>query len=826
MKILESLKLFGPNRRSEQTVFEVWLALTDDESREFDSASAEVNRRVLSELERLGADETASQAVAALLTGSPAQRYAALVGRIALALQRLAGHGVAFQATYPASDSNVACFAVEYEHGDDGLEAINLAIRLLEELFPKIVLGTTENARPFSEGLESYLSDAPAHLLPRDTQDIIAAAAAWDIPCVKLDRDPYEGVSGEFRIRPNGLLKLGHGCFQKVLDGTFPVLSGDDLAALAHDRARVRQVLQAHGAPLPDGQVCMTSRQAQRAGSDIGYPAVVKPLRFNRARHYGRVSATVHDATALQQAARACLQHSPGLLVEAFVPGRSWCALMADGKLVALLALEDSVAVADSGQELHVETRQWLEALAGHVGTPLLSVTLISDDATAPLGQSGKVVNLNVAPELDGLLDGSAFDSRRIRRAAVKGLIRSLFPEGSRARIPIVAVTGTNGKSTVCAMAARIMQQAGLRVGRAGTTGLYLDDEMLSYGDFSGGKGHHRILESSEVELAVLEAARGAASGFGLMFDACNVSVCTNVSNDHLGERGIETVDEMAELKRFIVQRARDAVVLNADNVYSAGMLPHLKGRSAWLVSECRRLDDMKAEFGNSVGFCLAESRDDSEWVVLHHGGRSEPVIRVGDIPATLDGLARFNVSNALQAIAAGFAMGATVQQIRAAMSGFANDFRTNPGRLNFYERHPFRVLFDYAHNDDSFRALRSVVDAMEVAGRKILVFARRGSVTDEELIGLGEILADGFDIFIAYDHRKRGGRQPGETSALLKRGLVLQGAPEDNVIESSMEQAVQEALNLARPGDLLVVATTTEGLMREWELITQFRPQ
>ena len=201
------------------------------------------------------------------------------------------------------------------------------------------------------------------------------------------------------------------------------------------------------------------------------------------------------------------------------------------------------------------------------------------------------VITSNASPVFDqDLLDRS-----------VAGLVRHLFPEGTPSRIPLVSVTGTTGKTTTCTLIERIMHTAGYETARAGTTGLFRNGEWLEFGDMSGGLGHHKVLESPEVQLAVLETARGAATGVGLAFDACEVTVCTNVSAEHIGLRGIETVADMAELKEFIVQRARGAVVLNADNAYSAGMLPRLTGRQAWLVSAERTGADLLAEQGDGV---------------------------------------------------------------------------------------------------------------------------------------------------------------------------------------------------------------------------------
>lgn len=823
MKLLELFKLYGPNRRCEQTAIEVWLRLTPDESRRFEARAGAHQSRIIERLAEAGVDITPDHPLKAALEGAGVRQYAALLARIALALQQHAGHLVAFQATYPASDPDVCCLVVEYEHGDAGVESIRLAIRLLEEEIPEILLGEEEDKsqQAFSESLGDYLQAAPAQRLPRQSQDIIDAATRLDIPVVKLDRDPYEGLSGECRICLNGMLKLGHGCRQRVIDGTFPVDSHEMLAAMARDHAAMRQALESLGAPLPPARICTTTRQAVRAAQEIGYPIVIRPRSIIRTGQTDASREPLGDRTAVTEAARTLIKTSPGLIVEAPAPGRVYMAILAGGDLVAVLEVRKGVAAADVSPAIPGETRDWLTGLIGRLGVPMMTVIWAGTDLAEPLVKSARFLDLDVAPSLDGVLPGSGpLPADHIRERAAEGLVRHLFPNGTPARIPIVSVTGTNGKSTVCAMIARIMQEAGHRVGRAGTTGLYLDNQLQEAGDFSGGKGHHRILESREIDFAVLETARGAATGFGLMFDHCELAVCTNVSADHLGERGIDTVDQMAELKLWIVQRARDSVVLNADNAYSAAMLPKLPGRKAWLVSERDGAEKLRARFGTGVGLCVAQPLDGEEWICLFDRDRQIPVMPVAEIPSTLGGFARFNVSNALQAVAASCQMGVHVEVIRKALAKFTNDFENSPGRLNFYDDLPFKVLFDFAHNNEGHRALRSVVDGMRVAGRKVLLLRRRGNTSDEELFGLTCVVASGYDLFVCCDHGKLMGRTPGEVPALLRKGLVRNGIDEACVIEADKKEAIDVALRLCRPGDFLVITTTTETLHEDWALI------
>lgn len=772
MKIIDSYKLIGPNRRSERTVVEVWIELTENELEQLGTRSAELLDSVLARLSELG---IASNSEPGALTGSGTQQYAAVFCHVALAIQQHAGHRVSFQATYPCPQPGRAIFAVEFEQGEAGLEAVRIANILLEEVFPAIGLDEDEHQdpKPFEDELRAYLQAAPEQLLPQQTQDIIDAAERLDIPWVKLDRDPYEGLTGDFRVRPNGMLKLGHACLHRVIDGSFPIDAPPALAQLVHDRMAARQALHVLGAPLPSSQ----PGAGQSGEEDLS--------------------------------------------------GRTFQALLGNGELLGVFALDAGVAIEDVTAATHDSTRLWLTGLIRKLGVPLLTVRFVSEDMTLPLGQAGHVAGMNVAPGLDDFLpvDGN-FPCEAIRRRAAESLLRNLFPEGQPSRVPLISVTGTNGKSTVCTMISRVMQQQGYAVGRSGTTGIYHNDDQLESGDFGGGKGHHRVLESPDVNLAVLETARGAVSGLGLSYDHSDVSVCTNVSPDHLGERGIETVAQMAELKQFIVNRARKAIVLNADDQYCTGMLPHLEDRQLWLVSEKLTSGELQEQFGKKIKFCTAEITDDAEWISLHDETASVPVIPVNEIPATFNGVARFNVSNAMQAVAAGFAMGASIANIRKALSGYVTDYKTSPGRLNFYDELPFRVLFDFAHNDESHRAILQIIDQEKPAGRKILCFSRRGNSLDEHTIDMAAVVAGGYDDYICFENPYMFWRQPMEVPPILRQGLIQHGVDPSRIQLAGTDEAMQKALDMCREGDLLVFCTTTPHIERDWAELTSYTPE
>jgi len=288
MKLLEDLMLFGPNRRSEKTLIELWLELSQDECRLMQASAVEIRERVVAILNKHGLSLSPDHPLCQKPVGTPAEMYAWLIAGIILALQQHAGHRVGILALYPVSLERGACITVEYEHDDSGDDARELAFHLLSELEPGIELTPEliENYRGFPVHFDEYMESAVASVLPRDSQFIIDAAARLDIPCVKLERAPYAGLKGSFRVRPNGLLKLGHACRQQVIDGSFCIQRNSSLAPLLTNRQEVHRLLVQVGARVArqdtQFQNCITSERAVGVADRIGYPVVIKPLNAVR----------------------------------------------------------------------------------------------------------------------------------------------------------------------------------------------------------------------------------------------------------------------------------------------------------------------------------------------------------------------------------------------------------------------------------------------------------------------------------------------------------------------------------------------------------------
>jgi len=448
----------------------------------------------------------------------------------------------------------------------------------------------------------------------------------------------------------------------------------------------------------------------------------------------------------------------------------------------------------------------------------MMALDVVTTDIGRPLDETGgAIVDADFAPEIDQLLPQSSALATR----AAEAFVRWLYPTGSTSRIPVVAVTGTNGKTTTCHMISRIMKVFGHHTGKVCTSGIYIDEQFIESGN-SG--AHHYLFEKPGIDFVVLEEYFGRIARAGFPFSRTDVAVCTNVTKDHLGRIGIHTLEEMTELKRAVMVRARDGVVLNADDANCLAMLPHLTARKTCLVSSKLDMQQIKPLCSTASSFCVLEQIDERSWIVIHDEGNIHPLIAVDDIPATFSGQARHNTCNAMSAAAACFLSGADVISINEGLSSFEMGFRSTPGRLNIYDDLPFQVIMDFAHNEDSFHQLCKYIDQQEVAGKKIVMMSVSGDRQDDDVIAAAAEMAGYFDHYICRNYPDKRGRPLESIPDLSKEGL-LQGGVEEHAISmvTDASEAIQISLDLADKGDLLVLLVSETEIDSIWEQVTSF---
>jgi cyanophycin synthetase len=466
----------------------------------------------------------------------------------------------------------------------------------------------------------------------------------------------------------------------------------------------------------------------------------------------------------------------------------------------------------DRTDDIHPENAMIARRAAGALGLDVAGIDFIAPDITrSVLETGGGIVEANAAPGFRMHLQPSEGRPRNVARP----VIDMLFPRRTPSRIPILAITGTNGKSTTTRMVAHIVRASGCTVGFTSTSGVYLNDERVLAADASGPKSARMILRDPTVDVAVLETARGGILREGLAFDRCDVGAVLNVTADHLGLKGIDTVEDLAWVKSVVIEAVdRDGwSVLNADDEHCYAMRRRAGGRICWFSLQGG--DDMPANVSRHIArggtAVVREPAPGGGEIVVWEAGDRLPLMSAGEIPATLRGVAEFNVANALAAVAITYCHGVSPPQIRKALSTFASSFEQTPGRLNVYDGHGFRVVLDYAHNPAGLTALGAVVNKMRPQyGRAIGMVSIPGDRRDEDIREVGAIAAGMFDDLVFRERPDSRGRPSGEVLRLLREGALSTGFPADRIHQLMQEpDATEASLRAAKPGDLVVLLPT-----------------
>ncbi len=847
MKILEHRALRGPNYYSRYVAIYMRLDIGELEDRPSDTVPDIVDRLV-ELVPTLQEHRCSVGRPGGFLERVERGTWAGhVVEHLSIELQNLIGFSVGYGKTVDSYEPGI--YNVVYRYRDEacGLAAGVEAVDIVERLFN----GQDVDMEAVIDRLKAIRD---AHMLGPSTGSIVEAAKRRDIPFQRLsEENSYVQLGhGHLQERIQATVTwrsslIGYGIaddknwtkqilgdagipvprgqvcysFEEALDAAnyigYPVVAkplvgnhgrgvttdiadddalreGYDAAYYRHDTVVVEKYVKGedHRLLVIDGKLVAAARRRPAHVIGDGKSTLLQLIeRENEDPRRGVGHENLLTQIAIdEQTQRLIAQH--GLTLESVIPVDDIVYLKSTANL------STGGTATDITDDVHPEVHYAAERIARLIGLDIIGIDLLAETLTRPLEeQSAAVVEVNAGPGFRMHLSPTHGEGRDVGGH----VIDMLFPEGSNGRIPITAITGTNGKTTTVRLISHMLRHAGRKVGMACTGAIEVDNHVIMRGDYSGPQAASIVLREPTVEHAVLEVARGGIMRRGLGFDECDVGVMLNVASDHLGEREIHTLDELARCKSVVIDAVRvgGTAVLNADDPRCLEAQEWARGDVVFFTMDPDSRVVRQHVRNQGVAFTVH-----NDAIVMRHGHVEAEVIPVGDVPITFDGHASFNVANSLAAAAAGYGLGLSIADIQMGLQTFHPTTGQNPGRTNLIEADGVRVLIDYGHNVPALEALAELVGSFTV-NRRISVASAPGNRRDEDLAALGAQLAAMHDVLFICEPDPRG-RPVGQAADLLRKGA--EASSSDCRVQVVLEErdAVGSALDEASEGDLLVL--------------------
>jgi cyanophycin synthetase len=799
---------------------------------------------------------------------------------VAIELQNVAGEDVTFGKTRSISDDRPGVYSVVYEYAqkEEGIAAGELALKLLNSLLPEDLRtpGNLPDGWEWESARDDFIRYAQRRALGPSTASLVRAAEERNIPWLRLNQQSLVQFGhGKYQQRiqatvtgktphiavelasdkeeTNKILgslglpvprqelvssqtdalkaarKLGGPVVLKPYNGNHGRgitidISGDDEireafnAAREHSRSVIVETFQPgddHRLLVINGELVAATKRTP--GHVVGdgsstIAQLVEVVNQDPRRGVGHEKVL----TRLELDAQA------NLMMERVGYGAD--SVPKPGEVVYLRStanLSTGGTATDVTDIIHPDNRDMAVRAVRAIGLDVGGVDFITPNiAESYKSIGGAICEVNAAP---GFRMHVA-PSEGTPRDAAGPVIDMLFPPGSPARVPIAAITGTNGKTTTARMLAHIAKMAGYTPGLTTTDGVYIDGQRTVEGDMTGPVSARMVLSDPQIDLAVLETARGGLLRAGMGVRHVDVGAVLNVASDHLGLKGIDTLEQLAEIKRVVVEVARDCAVLNADDPNVLKMSAYTDAKTICYVTMNPSHALVREHIRAGGRACALEAGVNGHMITLYDKGSHIPLMWTHLVPATLEGRALHNVQNAMVAAAMAFSLGIKLDAIRQGLRTFDTTFFQAPGRMNVYSEHPFKVLMDYGHNAHAVGMMADLAQRLDASGRRIVVLAGPGDRRDEDLHAIASAVAGKFDHYIARRDDALRGRDGDEVPRIIADALRELGVAEEAIsIIPDEQQAVDAALRMGQPGDLVLVFA--DALTRSWKQITKFTP-
>jgi cyanophycin synthetase len=797
---------------------------------------------------------------------------------VAIELQNIAGERVTFGKTRSVEGRpGVYMVVFEYEQQDVGMEAAELALALIRDLLPAELRGDDVPPFDWSQAHDDYIRYAQRRALGPSTAALVYAAEERGIPWIRLnqysliqfgygkhrqriqatitsktphiavelasDKEETNRILGDLGlpVPQQRLVQSEEGAVRAATSIGLPVVikpynanHGRGVSIHLDTEAKVRAAFHEaqkhsrsvivesfitgldHRMLVIDGELVAVSRREPGKVTGDGVHTVEELVNVvNQDPRRGIGHEKVLTRIELDHQADQCLA----------AMGYDRATVPAAGEDVYLRKtgnLSTGGTATDVTDTVHPDNIEMAVRAVRAIGLDVGGADFLTTDISQSYKDTGGAIcEINAAPGFRMHMAPSEGTPRDVAGRTID----MLFPAGTSSTIPIAAVTGTNGKTTTARMLAHIHKLCGRQVGLTTTDGVYIDAQRTVPGDMTGPVATRMVLSDPSVDVAVLEVARGGLLRAGMGVRHVDVGAVLNVQADHLGLRGIDTVEQLAEVKRIVVEVARNTAVLNADDPLCLRMADYTDAEHLCYVT-MNPEHQLVREHIRAGGRAIAlEAGVNGQMITIYDRSAHIPLLWTHLVPATMEGRATFNVQNAMFAAAMAFSMGVRLEDIRTGLRTFTTTFFQAPGRMNVFDEHPFKVIMDYGHNAAAVDQLCQLARRLDVAGRRIMVLSAPGDRRDDDIREIARAAgAARFDRYICRRDDALRGRAEDEVPRMLAETLRAEGVDGDRIVLVPDEQeAMDAALRGAMPGDLVLLFA--DSIARSWKQVVHFRP-
>ena len=735
---------------------------------------------------------------------------------------------------------------VQYEYENTAIEIINLAVDLINSLIKSSPIN-------FNGRLQEIKQTLQRETIGPSTRSICDAAKNYGLPVTELGK--------------SGIYQIGYGKQGRIIEAAISNKTNCVGVDISCDKFLTKQLLDIQNIPVAEGRKVFNIIGLLREAEFIGYPVVIKPQYGNKGKG---VMLNLKNEKELIKAYTSLLKITKDIIIEKYVKGNDYRICVVDYKVVAAslrvvpfvigdgksnikalinilnndplrgqdhekplttikfdkelcnclyrqnmsldyipnkgekVILRENANLSTGGiavdctDDVCDENIDYCIRAAKALGLDICGVDICTEDISIPIDkQNGIVMEVNAAPGIRM----HHFPSQGKKRDVGKAIVDMLY-EGRPSNIPVISVTGTNGKTTTTRMIGHVLKMMGMNTGITSTDGIYINDKCIHKGDDSGFNSAKTLLLNRDVEAVVLETARGGIVRRGLAYDLADVAVITNITNDHLGLDGIDSMEDLMFVKSLVGEEVKENgyTVINADDKYSKRILDRISCEKIYF-SKSKDNELIKENINDGKIAVFIE--DNNICVINNH--RKYLIMSIDELPISYNGILTYNIENAMAACAALVGLNIDYCMISKGFSDFM-PCDDNEGRFNMFEYYGRKVILDYGHNIEGYKAVLSCINKLKTKNKLIGVVGVPGDRQDNVIKEIGEICCEYLDEIIIKEDKDRRGRSIGEVSQLLKISMLKNSNKKNVKVYLDEVDALEYAIKISKKDDIIIV--------------------